>query len=543
MWRALRGSRVRYGRLASLCAVVPAVSLAQSSKGTDGTPSTTIGSVRVVRENVFDRSESSNWLFRAANGLHVVTREYVVMRELLVQEGEPFDSAAVAETERNLRKLGVFRDVKIDTVRTGSALGLEVSTYDSWSTQVYTSFKAGGDQITWAIGLAEKNLLGTQNKASIRYTSDPDRSTTQVGMSLPRLWKQLGISASYDELSDGKRAKFNASAPFVSNATRQSMSLEVNYNDGDVLRFFEGEAKASDTLRHLLTQGRASVGWAVRASPRAFVRLGSRLQVRREDFTEPASSPATSGERSLFSELEFSLEASQSSFAVVHGYRNLGGREDVDLSRTLRVSVWLAPSAWGYARTGVGPAISLFMGKPFDKGLFKGFASGEIRASGLFTSEGLDSGTVVTGAVLALQPASRHSVVLNGDLGWRKNPRPGDEFDLGLSFGPRGFPLHAFTGDRAFFTTAEYRWMATPDLWGLAAIGLAAFFDYGGAWYDGSARRTGTDVGVGIRLGSTRSSSGKAATRVDFARRFANDVLPDEWVIAVGAGWPWERGK
>ena len=537
----------RYGRgLAIACALVPAASLAaQSPKAPQATTSSAavLGSVQINRENVFDRSESSNWLFRAANNLHVVTREYVVTRELLLKEGEPYDSATVAETERNLRKLGIFRDVQIDTVRTESALGLNVTTYDSWTTQLYTSFKAGGDQITWAIGVTEKNLLGTQNKASVRYTDDPDRSTTQFGVKLPRLWKQLGITASYDELSDGKRAMFNASAPFVSNASRQSVALELNYNDADVLRFFEGEPDASDTLRHLLTQGRASVGWASRASPLGFVRFGSRLQVRREDFTDKGLAPTTPDERSLFSELEFSVEASQALFSVVHGYRNLGGREDVDLSRTLRVAVWIAPSAWGYERTGVGPSISLFVGKPFDKGLFKGFATAELRASGLYTRDGLDSGTVVTGAVLALQPTTRHSVLFNADLGWRKDPRPGDEFDLGMSFGPRGFPLHAFTGDRAFFTTAEYRWMATPDLWGLAAIGLAAFFDYGGAWYAGSTRRSGTDVGVGIRIGSTRSSSGKAATRVDFARRFANDVLGDEWVIAVGAGWPWERSK
>ena len=493
---------------------------------------------------MFDRSESTNWLFRAANKVHVVTREYVVTRELLLKPGDQIDSATVAETERNLRKLGIFRDVEIDTVRTTSGLGLNVTTYDSWTTQLYTSFKAGGDQITWAIGVTEKNLLGTQNKASIRYTDDPDRSTTQFGVKLPRLWRQFGITASYDELSDGKRASLNASAPFMSNSSTRSLSLEVNYNDGDVLRFFEGEPDASDTLRHLLTQGRASVGWATRASPLGFVRLGSRLQVRREDFTEPASSPATSDDRSFFSELEFSLEASRSSFAVVHGYRNLGGREDVDVSRTVRVGVWLAPAAWGYQRSGIGPSISVFAGKTFDnKGFFKGFATAEVRANGLFTGDGLDSGTVVTGGVLALQPTTRHSMVFNADIGWRKDPRPGDEFDLGLSFGPRGFPLHAFTGDRAFFTTAEYRWMATSDLWGLAAIGLAGFVDYGGAWYQGSARRSGTDVGFGIRIGSTRSSSGKAATRVDFARRFANDVLPDEWVIAVGAGWPWERSK
>ena len=125
----------------------------------------------------------------------------------------------------------------------------------------------------------------------------------------------------------------------------------------------------------------------------------------------------------------------------------------------------------------------------------------------------------------------------------QKNPYPGEEFDLGLTFGPRGFPAHSFTGDRAFFTTAEYRWVAADNLFGLVGIGLAAFGDYGGAWYSGSATRTGTDVGVGIRLGSTRSASGKAVTRIDLARRFPNDVLGAAWVVAIGAGFPFETGK
>ena len=60
-------------------------------------------------------------------------------------------------------------------------------------------------------------------------------------------------------------------------------------------------------------------------------------------------------------------------------------------------------------------------------------------------------------------------------------------------------------------------------------------------WYSGSATRTGTDAGVGLRIGSIRSSSGKGATRIDLVRRFANDVLPAKWLIAIGSGFPFER--
>ncbi|HSA55652.1 MAG TPA: hypothetical protein VLE53_08095 [Gemmatimonadaceae bacterium] len=497
----------------------------------------TLDAVEIRRENVFDQAETSNWLARAANSVHIVTREWVIARELLIRPGEPFDSVTAAETERNLRKLGIFRDVSIDSVRSDSGLVARVTTHDAWTTQINTSFKAGGDQITWGVGLTEKNLLGAQFKATVRYTSDPDRSTIRFGASLPRLWwNELGITALYDELSDGRHARLLADAPFTSLSDRRAISFDLQYNDGDVLRFFEGESEASDTLRHLMTKAIVAHGWAPRASPEGYLRVHTTLQFRREDF---APLPVEPLERSMFGEVEVSIEASRSRFTVVRGYQNLGGPEDIDLSSTMRVGVWLAPSAWGYERTGIGPVLTLQTGRRFPLGFVKAM----LRGSALFNRTGLDSGSVTTGVVLALQPAARHSIVLNGDVGWQDDPYPGEEFDLGLDFGPRGFPLHAFTGDRAFFTTGEYRWVAATDLYGLAAIGLAVFADYGGAWYAGSPRRTGADAGVGLRFGSIRSSSGKAATRVDLAHRFANDVLDDEWVIAVGTGFPFTIGR
>jgi hypothetical protein len=69
---------------------------------------------------------------------------------------------------------------------------------------------------------------------------------------------------------------------------------------------------------------------------------------------------------------------------------------------------------------------------------------------------------------------------------------------------------------------------------------VAAFADYGGAWYAGSPRRTGTDFGLGLRLGATRLSSVKGAARIDLARRLANDAQRAGWVLVFGEGFPFE---
>ena len=170
--------RLRFGSalLVTTASTVPVdASRAQSTQPprTDSTAAAVVSSVRIHRENVFDRAESSSWAFRAANSLHIVTREHVVQRELLIPQGAPYDSAKAEETARNLRKLGIFRRVTVDSNLTSSGLVEDVTTRDSWTTQVQASFKSTGDQITWTAGVAEKNLLGRQIKAAVKYTSDP----------------------------------------------------------------------------------------------------------------------------------------------------------------------------------------------------------------------------------------------------------------------------------------------------------------------------------------------------------------------------------
>jgi hypothetical protein len=525
---------------ATACVLAPAFAGAQSTQSPPppkGNTPATVTTVQVQREDIFDRSDSASWIARGANLLHVVTKPHIVNREVLIREGQPYDSVTAAETARNLRKLGIFREVSVDSVRDSSGVVERVTTRDSWTTQPYVSFKSTGDQVTWGVGITEKNLLGYQTKISLRYTKDPDRSTTNVEVNVPRvLWNRIGFTGVTNQLSDGRTARVTISAPFLSLSSLWSLTFDGRSNDEDVLRFFGGESEASDTARHTLTKANLNGAWATRASPLGFVRFGGSIQLRHEDYAKkdtPVENP------SFFGEVEISADLLRSNYLVAREFRSLGPQEDVDLSPTLHAGVWFAPKAWGYERGGFGPNLTGHAGWDIPYG----FTTFDARGSGLFTSKGLDSGSVATQVTVALRPVPRHSVIANVSGGMQKNGYPGEEFDLGMSFGPRAYPLHAFTGDRAFFTSAEYRWVAMPDVLnlGLLTLGVAAFADYGGAWYDGSPKRTGKDWGVGLRFGGLRSASGKGATRIDVARRYANDAVASQWVIAIGSGFAFEK--
>jgi hypothetical protein len=209
-----------------------------------------------------------------------------------------------------------------------------------------------------------------------------------------------------------------------------------------------------------------------------------------------------------------------------------GREQDIDVSTVVGVGLSASPKGFGYGEDGVTPSLALKtgFGEPSRFMVLSGSTVGRL------THAGLDSGSVHLSATAYLLPGARHMAVVHGAMGWQKDPAPGGEFDLGLGIGPRAFRQHAFTGDRAFFASAEYRWTVLDDFLKLSAVGLAGFADYGGAWYHGSARRTGWDLGVGLRFGPTRATDVES-TRVDLAYRVKNDAQRGGWVLVVGKGF------
>src|SRR5436309_9154357 len=137
----------------------------------------TIDSIIIENRNIFDREDAApDWVANLANKLHMRTRQSVIRRRLLLDRGDPFDSARVEESERALRNLGVFRSVRLDTVHLGEQLALRAVTADGWSTQPQASFTSAGGDNTWEAGLTERNFLGTATEVALAYGRDPDRS-------------------------------------------------------------------------------------------------------------------------------------------------------------------------------------------------------------------------------------------------------------------------------------------------------------------------------------------------------------------------------
>ncbi|HET9064192.1 MAG TPA: BamA/TamA family outer membrane protein [Gemmatimonadales bacterium] len=497
-----------------------------------------IDRVEIRRSSVFDADEATFFLLRTVNALHVTTREYVIRRELLLGAGMPWDSARAAESARNLRRLGVFRSVTIDSVRTDSGLVARVETRDGWSTRPDFRFRSTGGELDYTLALIEDNLLGTASQASLVYHKNPDRTTTVLGFRQPRLIAgQVGLNARWDNRSDGERLAVLVNRPFFRLESRNAWGITGERRDERILRFDRGIPAPIDSVFRNYALLRVDGAHAFRAGTDGYLRGGVAVQLRRDNTVPGGPLTPQPGLRQSTAAVGGWLEWRNARFETVTGYNAQGRAEDVDLSDIIRIGGWLAPSSFGYVRSGVGPELSIQTGRRFPGG----FARAAFDASGLYNAAGLDSGSVQLQGTVAVMPGPRHLLVLHGTAGAIQRPLAGSEFDLGLGAGPRGFRQHAFTGDRMLFTTAEYRYGLANDFLKVAEVGLAAFIDYGGAWYNGSERRTGWDAGVGLRLGTSRAPD-LEANRLDLVYRSGNDREPAGWVFVVAKGFTFGSG-
>ena len=486
----------------------------------------TIDTVIVVSRNVFDPPGGTpRFVAHLGNALHITTHPGVIRRLLLLGVGMPLDSARMVEAERYLRELGVFRAVRLDTVRVGERLALRVETADGWSTSPQLNFASAAGSTTWSAALVEKNFLGTATLVSVAYGRNPDRSSFDVQFASPGLlFHHAPLLVAYSNLSDGRLGAWSYGVPFYRTDARWSLVMDGEAANHRVLEF-RGDSLRDSVRRRALAFSLAG-GVALHATGRGYVRLWAGAGWRREDFDVVTGAAST---YSGFGTVGVGVDAARVRYAVFEHLNGFGRREDVDLSSAVRLGVWAAPRAWGYSgrAAGLGPELRWQLGTRWRGGL--GLLRG--KAHGVFGSAGLDSGLVRATLDAASLALPRQALLLHLEGGALRHPKPGAAFDLwSTENGPRGFGAHEFTGTRMLYVMVEDRILVADELWGLVGVGAAPYFEYGGAWYPGDSTRLGGNVGLALRLGSPRSVRGDVA-EIDVSWRWRDGLSGSPWAL------------
>lgn len=487
----------------------------------------TVDTIVVENANIFSERDQRT-VARWANALHVTTSPWVIRRTIMIRAGAPYDSARAVESARALRELGVFRTVRIDTLRTDGRLALRVRTADGWSTRPSFRFSATGGDATWAVGARESNFLGTAIAVGLQYRRTPDRGGLELDFLNPHfLARNVVLGLGYANYTDGRRLDWAGGKPFRETVAPWAFETFGEDSRERMLGFREGVLVSTSRRYRTLVGVRGGV--ALTATPRDVVRVWGSVLWRREDYAPDTATAEP--DRSVFLSAGAGLEAIRVRLRVVEHFDSYARSEDIDLSQVLRVGVWAAPRAWGYPaeRAGVGPTVFGQLSTVWHRG----FGVVRVRGSGVFNAAGLDSGRVEGLISLVSQNLPRQTIILHAEGGASENPVPGGEYDLwDTRRGPRLFGAHVFTGTRRAWAVLEDRILVADQWLGLMGAGVAPFVEWGGAWYATDPRRVGGDAGLSLRIGPTRSAR---ATTLEIAGgwRFGDGWEGKRWAMAL----------
>lgn len=473
-----------------------------------------IRKIVVENLNIFDTDDPAEdkALFRLMNRLHVRTRASVIREQLLFEQGEPFDPKLLEETERLLRTTSYLYDAQIKVVACeDDAVDVLVRTQDLWTLQpnIYLS-RSGGESRT-GIELEDENFLGRGGSVLLGYRQDEERTSLRVGYSDRNIGgRWVSLATTVEDNSDGHVFDFSLERPFYSLDTRRAgggrlrdeRSEQQVYSLGKKIGRFRQDVGLVD-LYFARSDGLRD-GWVTRW------RGGLVYDDRGFDNVAGSVDPALVPEDRRLIYPYIGYDVIENRYLRAANLDQIHRTEDLLVGAEYRFRLGMLAPGLGADRSGFifSGAARRGFGDPGHV-----FWNLEAHTDGRIESGDMRNAIIGGTVRWYLRQSERRLLfaTLFGDVSEEldlDNP-----LEIGGDIGLRGYPLRYQRGDARAQFTLEQRYFTDYYLWRVFRVGGAAFFDAGRVWgnnpYGGKNLGLLTDVGLGLRLASTRSSIGR----------------------------------
>lgn len=476
-----------------------------------------IGAIWLDQRDVFD-STADEWFFAAPllNTLHTTTRPWVIVDELLFAVEDRLDTALLYESERNLRRTGLFSHVtmRVDTVASDT-VEVTITTQDFWSTSGALLVGSGGGAATLGAELEEFNLAGTGSRLGVEgiYRTENDIGWQgALGLSWRRVLRsELTFVVSLFANRVRTEQRLALVQPYRTLRSPLAWSLGATKQFGSDFLYQTGSGRYELLPFHLRrASGWISLGSTDDDADRLFATLfASTESVRRvaPEFRQASDNSAR---------VLVSLGSLRQRFRRIRG---LDGYLVEDL----------ATGAWGSATVGY-----FFPANPDGERFF--YIGGEAEQSGFLAGDRLYLfGRICTGSGFA-QGQARYTSIESEGLGhWRFAPSlllvgrfwqqtvwnwvAFRQLVLDNDAGLRSYAVNQLVGDNRLLYNLELRALPSWQWWIFRFSGVA-FVDGGAVWMQGmqfDKARFHHAVGVGVRLHILKWAGEGGILRVDVA--------------------------
>lgn len=474
-----------------------------------------IGEILFRVNDVFDvtNPKENNRLFRAANHLHITTKQSVIANQLLFKTGDPFIQSKLDESERILRSNGFLYDADIRPVRYhGNQVDIEVTTRDVWTLTGGINFSKKGGENNSGFEIQDQNVLGLGKQISLHHSKDTNRSENLFEYTDPLLTEyRLKMKIGYSKNSDGSRKTFKLERPFFSLDSRWSFGLETEnaisddtlYRDNEIFQRYKHREENYGIF------GGYSVGSQINRSERFTFGFSSE-EVAYSTIPETfLDRPVPANRAIAFPWVGFSRIDHQ--FIKAKRIDLIERTEDINLGTVYDIRIGASNEVFGALNNRLILEGSLSTGDRVinkDTLLLSAFS-----LSSRFGNAQVENALFST-RLRFFTPVQKYQVSyarLQFDVGHDLDEDT--QLLLGGRNGLRGYPSNYREGNRRFLLTLEQRFYGTWHIWQLFYVGAAAFFDLGSAWQNEARQdqnyQTLRDYGLGLRVSSSRSGRGQ----------------------------------
>lgn len=491
-----------------------------------------IRDVILEKSDVFDLSnpKENNWLYRMLNKLHIVTRDNVIEQQLLLKSGDPYSKKLADESERILRRNRYLYDADIRPVRVADGVvDLKVSTRDVWTLGPDISASRKGGEITSRIGIEETNFLGLGQTIRVFHEEDVARRSDSIEFydrQLANSW--VSAFAHFADNSDGHHRQLSLVRPFYSLDSRWSLGGGAVDNERRGLLYNLGNEAAE--YQQLHDHATLFGGWSAGLRDGWVRRWQAGVVFSDKRFSavpDPELAAVIPEDRKLVYPF-IALELLEDRYETAANRDQIGRTEDFHTGTRFTATLGWANERFESDRN------ALVWSSSFSRGfgnLDKNFLMLSASAGGRQES-GHSVNTLASFAARYYNVQSDKRLFFATLSGTAGHALDIDNLvALGGDSGLRGYPLRYQAGESKVLFTIEQRYFTDWYPFRLVRIGGAIFADAGRVWGANPIAETRygwlTDVGFGLRLGRTRSSSGNMI-HIDVAFPLGGDPSIDD---------------
>lgn len=473
-----------------------------------------VRTIEIHNGDVFDLDApgQDGFVHRLLNALHMQTRAEVIERQLLLQPGDTFSTSLVDESARLLRENPFLASADIvPTDCSDGGVDLTVVTADSWSLTPSISFASRGGKTTGGFRLDESNLFGSGTELKIGYKSGIDRDSATIEYFDNQLRdSRVGLDLLYSHNSDGTLYSLGVAQPFYALDATRAGGIRIGSVD-EVDSIYElGEI--ADEFHHSGRYLEAFFGWSNGLSDDHVRRWIIGLVSDEQRFAE---TPLTEDvlrmpgdRREIYPYLNF--EWLEDRYETATNVNQIQMVEDWYLGARLNARI-------GYASRALGSMKDTWIAElSVQRGFHPGPQSTLILKSGVtgrWPSGGEQSILTNAQGQFFHRRSEKRLFVARLDASMGNNLDRDDVLTLGGDTGLRGYPARYQNGQARALLTLEERFYTDWYPFHLFRVGAAVFFDAGRVWGRRESAEPDlgilTDAGVGLRIGSPHSASGR----------------------------------